>query len=264
MLPLFRKLNYAGLWTGYSRVWGAQVYHPSLDRWTYLLLHRLNLLGKTSRCVIETLVRPGMTVMDVGGNIGLYTALLGQCVGAGGKVFTFEPVPELYASLRRTIEHSRLANIVPFECAAGSSESSGGLILDPLNSGNNWITKDVSLGTVTVSVRRLDGIEVTTFPSFVKIDVQGWEVEVLQGMSGLLRVDHPPIIFCEVSDSALRTAGRSALELAQLLVEYQYVLHLPVIAKGRLELRPMEMSTVVEMAKHQHYFDIVAMPKQSA
>lgn len=264
MAPSFRRLNYAGLWTGFCRVWGAQVYHPSLDRWTYLLLHRLNLLGKTSRCVIETLVQPGMTVMDVGGNIGLYTALLSQCVGGEGKVFTFEPVPELYAALRRTIERSRLTNTVPFECAAGSSESSSNLILDPLNSGNNWITRDVSPGTVTVSVRRLDGIDVKTVPSFVKIDVQGWEVEVLQGMSGLLRVDHPPIIFCEVSDSALRTAGASALELVQLLIEYQYVLHLPVIAKGRLELRPVEASTVVEMAKHQLYFDIVARPKQSA
>ena len=56
-------------------------------------------MGKLERAVIQSQVHPGMTVLDVGGNIGLYTLLFSQCVGDRGKVITLEPAPELHRSL---------------------------------------------------------------------------------------------------------------------------------------------------------------------
>ncbi len=93
---MLRTLNYAPVWRGYQRVWGFDIHHPSLDRWLYLFLHRLGRMGQLQRQIIESLVRPGMTVLDLGGNVGLYTALFSKCVGPQGNVTTFEPVPELH------------------------------------------------------------------------------------------------------------------------------------------------------------------------
>lgn len=78
MADLLRKINYLPIWRNYMRVWGMQMFHPSWDRWLYLMLHRMGLMSVVERKTIESILRPDRIVLDVGGNIGLYTTLFNQ------------------------------------------------------------------------------------------------------------------------------------------------------------------------------------------
>ena len=64
------------------------------------------------QALVRRLVQPGMTVLDVGANIGKYTQLFSMLAGNDGKVFAFEPDPESHASLAATVAERKLANVV--------------------------------------------------------------------------------------------------------------------------------------------------------
>ena len=265
----FRNLNYARAWRGYQPVWGADIYHPSLDRWLYLLLHRLGRMGQLERQVIEACVRPGMAVLDLGGNVGLYTALFSRCVGPEGKVTVLEPAPELHQALLHTMEKNHLTNIDTYACAAGSMESTADLALDFFNSGNNWIEQNSSqTSSIKIPVRRVDGLSLVRPLDFIKIDIQGWEVEALRGMTGLLTAAYQPTIYCEVCEKALQAAGSSARELGQFFLDHGYALAQPALVraagKSRLELRPLGLTALVDEAQKTSYFDILATPSPGA
>src|ERR1039458_10694426 len=77
------------------------------------------------RKMIE-LVRPGMVCWDVGANVGFYTLLLAELVGAGGRVFAFEPVPRNVELLRRHVEMNRYLHVRIFSCALGDFDGETG------------------------------------------------------------------------------------------------------------------------------------------
>src|SRR5687768_1994453 len=70
--------------------------------------------------VMRQFVRPGDVVFDIGAHLGFYTLLLSKLAGEGGKVFAFEPNPELLPSLRRTLEEPK--NVQLFEVALSDKE----------------------------------------------------------------------------------------------------------------------------------------------
>lgn len=192
----------------------------TFDRSLYLALHRLGVMGTSERRVLASLIRPGMTVVDVGANIGLYSVHLARLVGPSGRVISFEPDPELVECLRVNCAANAVSNVTVNPCALGSAP--GRLVLSrlTLNSGDNH------LGTagdptfrrpVEVEVVPLDVREPGLRPDFVKIDVQGWELNVLKGMEGILRAAPRVGIFLEICPKWLRRAGDSPEELYDFL-----------------------------------------------
>lgn len=262
MPSLLRRLNYLPAWHGFHHVWGNDIFHPSLDRWLYLFLHRVGIMGRLEYSVIKKIIRPGMNILDIGGNVGLYTALFSNYVGPQGTVTVFEPVSELYQAIQQTVGKSRLMNVETFPYAAGAANGTVTLALDSLNSGNNWISRnstESSLGAIPV--RRLDTLDIKRPIDFIKIDVQGWEVEVLRGMAGLFQSGLRPIIFCEVSESALAFAGTSSLELGRVLEGYGYDLKFPVLKGRKLNFIPLAAAALQQKASATFYFDILAVPR---
>src|SRR4051812_47558541 len=98
---LSRSINWAAktfntlpLWKSRCRVWSQQMSSPSFDRWLYLRLHRLGMMGRDERTFLNQSVRPGMRILDVGSNIGLYSIQMARLVGPTGRVISFEPDPD--------------------------------------------------------------------------------------------------------------------------------------------------------------------------
>src|SRR5258708_27788033 len=100
-MALARLLSWFNLlpfWKRTVRVWGLELRSVSFDRLLYLFLHRLGWMGREEKAFLEQRIRPGMHVVDVGANLGLYTLLLSRLVGESGTVVAFEPDPELFES----------------------------------------------------------------------------------------------------------------------------------------------------------------------
>jgi FkbM family methyltransferase len=139
---------------------------------------------------------------DVGANIGSYTILASG--HAGSKTFSFEPVPSTFAHLVDNIAINHLENkVTAFNIALGSGE---GIVAftSKLDTVNHIATND-ELDTIRVSIKTLNNIfENHSTPSLIKIDVEGFENEVLTGANRLLDSNNLHAIIIELNGSGKR------------------------------------------------------------
>jgi FkbM family methyltransferase len=168
--------------------------------------------------LFRTLVRPGMTVVDAGANIGQYTLFAAKRVGRAGTVLSFEPNPRTFAALQKNVAANGLEDIVRlFGSALSDVEGDFPLYVSPqeFNSGMASLRPydahpspeiralaAADPAIVTVRCRRLDDVlEDTgiTRIDVIKADVEGAELAVLAGGAGVIDSAHPAILF-EVND----------------------------------------------------------------
>jgi len=161
--------------------------------------------AKQSR--MRELVGRRMVCWDVGANVGFYTLLLAELVGAGGRVFAFEPAPRNVALLRRHVEMNGYRNVRIFPCGLGDFDGETGFDLG----------RDASMGHLAaggplkVPCARADTLIATgqvEAPDVIKIDVEGAEADVLRGACGAMQ--RRPVVFLATHGE---NARRTCLEL---------------------------------------------------
>jgi FkbM family methyltransferase len=173
----------------------------------------------------KDLVKPGTIVWDIGANIGLFSVAAAARAGASGSVFSFEPDVVLVKLLRQTAslqsESNAKITIVPVAVAANvglrlfniaERARASNFLLEYGNSQTGGIAEVQTV--MAVSADEL--VKWLPKPDVLKIDVEGAELEVLQGASGML-VEARPLIVSEVS-------GKNAGKVSELLTEADYVL----------------------------------------
>lgn len=223
---LLYGLNHARFWRRSVPLWDCRVRAASLDRLLFLALHRAGWMGAEEVGLLRLLVRPGMQVVDVGANVGLYSLLLGRLVGERGCVYSFEPEPHLYATLRENCSSNGLTNVVPFGYAAGTSHRRQWFQCATFNSGNNSLIRSSSHAvTLEVTVVRIDDILPVEKVDFVKIDVQGHELGALAGMERVLSSNPDIRVFFELWPEGLREAGDSPESLLDFFLERDFLLY---------------------------------------
>ncbi len=175
----------------------------------------------------------GDCVWDIGANVGHYTRLFAERVGAKGKVFAFEPSPLNYS---RLVEQcSVLGNVALFQCGLGKAD--GKLYLkqgkDELGA-TSRVTESPS-GGVVVEIRSGDSLVAdgtADVPQIIKIDVEGFELEVLEGMAALLKQKCLRAIGVEVHFGILKERGmrEAPQQIESLLRDFGFSLTWPDIS----------------------------------
>jgi len=161
---------------------------PTLDRLIALWLHQRGILGISEKVFLEDFIQPGMIVADVGANQGIFTLLCAKLVESGA-VFAFEPEPVLFDSLQRNLEWNRIENVQASRKAAASTQSHAKLVKGRLNSGDNRIVTDKKRSDQFVEIEAipLDDLPAAEKVNLLKIDTQGYELQVLRGCTKLLQ-----------------------------------------------------------------------------
>jgi len=178
------------------------------------------------------LIRPGQTVLDIGANIGAHALPFAALVGRAGRVIAFEPTDYAY---RKLLANLALNPVLAPRIAAEQTRlgaSDGDAPADAIYS--SWpvdgrgalhaVHGGAAKTTAGAVQRRLDSYLAEAGVArvdFIKLDVDGYECEVLAGASGTLRRDRPPIGL-ELAPYALAERGASLGRLLAMLADAGY------------------------------------------
>jgi FkbM family methyltransferase len=177
---------------------------------------------------------PGMTVFDIGANIGYYTVLAADAVGAQGLVCVFEPDPRNLAVLERNLRLRPGCKVMVARQAVGAIEGSLPFFLNVADSSVNSMALDNAVVTDTSTAYQAATVPCTTLDGFVrqhalprpdviKIDVQGAEMLVFAGATEVL--SEPKLkLFLEFWPFGLRQLGTEPADLLHFLLAQGFTL----------------------------------------
>ena len=191
-------------------------------------------------------VRPGDTVIDVGANIGYYTLVAARKVGPRGKVIAFEPDPESFSFLKRNVKANGLTNVVLEQKALSNSHGRLNLYLARENRGDHRIfPAQESRDAVEVEALPLDDyLQDSVSVNFIKIDTQGAEGVIVEGMLRTLRAQHDPMLVVEFWPYGLSRARYPATRLLEYFETLGYEIY--VIDETLRKLSPVTTSFLLE------------------
>ena len=172
--------------------------------------------------LLAACLRPGDVVIDVGANIGTHTLAAAVATRPSGVVHAFEPHPRTFGFLGRNVARNQLTNIMLYNFAVGSQD--GELhFSDCYEDTENAVMSD---GPLAVPVRTLDSLDPSPGAeiAFLKIDVEGFELAVLEGARVLL--GRTQAVYFEAWDRHFRGYGHSTREVIVWLAARGFTVHL--------------------------------------
>ena len=180
--------------------------------------------------IMEEKIKVGSIVVDVGANIGLHTLNMARIVGNTGQVFAFEPDPSNFEILRKNVKINNYQNIILEEKAVGDKH--GRVILyQSDHPGNHRLfpqTKQAK-GEVEVELTSLDKYFIDSNLaekiSFIKIDVEGLEFSVLNGMKNILKNNKKIKILFEFVPENIMEVGFAPIGVLNLLTSIGFKLY---------------------------------------
>lgn len=163
-------------------------------------------------------LKAGEVAYDIGASIGTHAVFMALKVGKYGKVIAFEPEKNSFKDLIANIDLNKINNIIPFKVALGDSRKEG-IIKGGL--GSFTLSEENSF----VSVEKIKIVDARSFiqenklpvPSVIKIDVEGYEYNVIKGLEDVLRDKNCRMVACEIHPTLL-PKGISVDDIIGLLI----------------------------------------------
>jgi len=161
-------------------------------------LYMGEMFEKDELAIASRYIKNDSTILDIGANIGLH-ALGFSSMAKDGLVIAFEPQPKTFRTLEKNIIQNKINNIIPLNLA----------IAQPPRIAEFYVMADDAYSSLIDTGRKIlsekikvlctciDGVLGDVKVDFVKIDVEGLELNVLQSMRGQIEKHHP-VIFCEI------------------------------------------------------------------
>ncbi len=205
--------------------------------------------------LFKRFVKPGMTVVDIGANIGVYTKIASDIVGPEGKVFAFEPEPENLIILKEKLTSLKNRNVTLVPKALTDKIGQERLYIDEINLGNHSFSgKNILKGNGFVEVQTITLDKYFTKKGkvdLIKMDVQGAEGKIIKGARDLL-IKHKPIIMIEFWPNGLINCGSNPLDLLICLQEFGFQINLiDKTHKKLLKISPKEIVKICEEKRNQ-------------
>lgn len=207
--------------------------------------------------VFEAQLRPGMTALDLGANVGFYTLLARGVVGETGRVAAFEPFPRSAELIEASVAENGYTNVAVVRAAAAERDGRATLHLSPNFASEHSLldiphgaappegpTLEVDVVTVDTALERAWG---SRRVDFVKMDVEGSEWRVLEGMRGVLAESPRLTLMTEFWPYGFRAAGTTPEAYLRALDELGFRLrHIDV---ERREVYPVTVDEMVDLTR---------------
>ena len=175
--------------------------------------------------LVKGLVKPGWTVIDIGANFGWYSIHFSQLVGPSGKVFSFEPIPDSYEELNSNMQLNSCQNMKTFNTALGNRDDLVSFGIPEIDGGLGASSQFLKCNKqIQATMCRLDNVieeKNITNVDFIKVDIEGGELDMLYGAEKLLEQFRPNIMI-EIVDVHCHRFGYSPNDVYQFLLSKGY------------------------------------------
>ena len=165
----------------------------------------------------EKYAKKGSTVLDIGAHIGIHTLRLSKVVGDEGRVHSFEPQSKIYQELLANLNLNKVGNVRAHFVAVGDQNKRISMNLPGFE---NEGATGIGEGGNRVELRTIDSFHLNDV-SFMKIDVEGFEIPVLKGAEQTIRRNNLPVIIIELWQHNIEQQQQSK-EAVSLLKSYGY------------------------------------------
>jgi len=178
--------------------------------------------------LLPEVVKSGNVVLDIGANFGLYTKILAELVGANGRVYSFEPVPDTFDVLANNVRRSGLHQVTAMPLAISNTSGVATISIPKYEDGSenyyeaSLVTSKNSVGIAIQTLRLDDRIDLFQRLDFVKMDVEGHEPPALEGMRAIVEQFYP-IFLIEINDGF--APGSTGNLVRNMMAEWGYSMH---------------------------------------
>jgi FkbM family methyltransferase len=226
--------------------------------------------NRYSREILEVFryfAKPGDTVVDVGAHIGYFTLFLAKLVGSRGHVYSFEPDHRARSFLTKSVDGSGIdwIDVSPLALASGRGSikfflASGLGSSSAIKSIQQLDAKETAIQTVSLD-ELVEEESVVGNIRLVKIDVEGFELDAIRGMTRVL-MDHRPVMVVEVNKEMLHARGESPANLFALLTSLDYRVE-ALLKPRRGRYKECVITTSIKNTEQKDgYYDVLCLPKE--
>lgn len=223
-----------------KQIQGSKMYLDTSDPGISRELLRTGVHEKFATKIIQKEISSGMTIIDIGANLGYYTLLESLIVGKEGQVYAIEPVPSNFNILLENIKVNGYTNVKVY-CKAISSKSGTSIIA--LTDASNWgcmlnmkapivsAYMKQKMHRLTRQIIKVDTISLDDFVeqegikqiNMIRMDIEGYEVEVIKGMLKTLKNTPSPLkLFFEIHNKVFKNPEITIGALLEQLLHFGF------------------------------------------
>ncbi len=231
---------------------------PSRDNGVEMSLYETGTYEAGTLDIFKRFLNPGDCFIDIGANIGLMSLYASKLVGETGKVISFEAHPETFKWFQFNIDLNHAANIQANSFALGSEAGNAEIYdnWDINRGGASLIVKSKDSVGHAIEVKVLDEVlDSKVVPKLIKIDVEGFELPVLQGAEKTIR-KHQPILVVEYSPN--RDNVHKAFELFDFIKDLG-IYDIFKLSSGKE--RSSKLIKITDTSMLPEHDNIIAVPK---
>ncbi len=169
--------------------------------------------------IFSSIISPGMNVVNIGANVGIFTIMLSEFVGMNGTVYSVEPIPNQFECLKRNVDYNNCKNVNINQLAMSDHDGK----IEMIVAGHGSYISPISVSgskTCTVKTNTLDSfIQNDVTIDLIFMDAEGHEEKILNGAKKILSKNPNIKIITEFSPSNLQRSGTSPSSFLSLIDE---------------------------------------------
>ena len=177
--------------------------------------------------ILVDLLKPGLVFYDIGANVGFFSMIAAKYLDPNGGVYAFEPLPENAKAIQHNVSINNFLQVEVIQKAVSNHSGKEQLLVSDFSGGSSLESGDRPpdlVGEIEVDVVTIDDFiisENASPPDVVKIDVEGVEINVLEGMKETI-AEFRPVVIYEIDDDKQENYDRKEKACEQYLLTCGY------------------------------------------
>lgn len=170
--------------------------------------------------IFKKLIKKGMNVLDIGGNLGYFAIISSFLVGDSGKVYSFEPDPINFKVLNKNLKINKIQNVLPVNKCVNNEEGIFKFYIHPkIHSCHSLFKTDSgkSIDVEAIILNKMFKTDNTIF-HFIKMDIEGAEINALMGMDNVIK-NGTKYLLIEVNKRRIKYIQKTIRDLIEILAK---------------------------------------------